>query len=140
MNNIYYEGSTVYVSGTHHISDIGADALIPINRLNESHRYRQFEEWMDLHKHLNLKYGVGHSLGGSLILEYAKRHPEKKLKTFTYGAPVWSSRIELPDISRNRTEYDPISFFDWSAQTDPLLHWYINPHGMHTNLMKPRTL
>jgi pimeloyl-ACP methyl ester carboxylesterase len=59
---------------------------------------------------------VGHSLGGSVVLEMQKQYPDRTFKTTTYGAPVKS--ITTPDNIDNkrfRNIGDPISILDRGA-------------------------
>ena len=43
---------------------------------------------------------VGHSLGGSVVLEMLKQYPDRNFKTTTYGAPVAS--MTAPDNINNK--------------------------------------
>lgn len=90
--------------------------------MSETSRYKQFEQIMDLHPEINR--GVGHSLGGSILLEYIKRHPERNLETVTYSAPVISSS----GGKRYRHYLDPVSMFDWGATSTG---FSTNPHDYH---------
>ena len=59
---------------------------------------------------------VGHSLGGSVVLEMQKQNPDRTFETTTYGAPVMS--MTTPDNINNkrlRNNDDPISMFDRRA-------------------------
>ena len=74
---------------------------------------------------------VGHSLGGSVVLEMQKQNPDRTFKTTTYGAPVAS--MTVPDNINNtryRNNDDVISMFDRGATSgdkNPLtLRNYLN--------------
>jgi hypothetical protein len=59
---------------------------------------------------------VGHSLGGSVILEIRKQYPDRTFKTITYGAPVKSiSTPDNIDNKRFRNIGDPVSILDRGA-------------------------
>ena len=61
---------------------------------------------------------VGHSLGGSSVLQLQKNNGEQTFKTYTYGAPAAS--ITTPDNKDNhryRNYGDPISMFDRGAES-----------------------
>ena len=56
---------------------------------------------------------IGHSLGGSVILE--KQQQDPSYTTYTYGAPVISFGNE-GDVNRYRTKYDYFNIFDRNAK------------------------
>jgi pimeloyl-ACP methyl ester carboxylesterase len=59
---------------------------------------------------------VGHSLGGSVVLEMQNHYPDRTFKTTTYGAPVKS--ITSPDNIDNKRFInigDPVSILDRGA-------------------------
>ena len=89
VNNVYFNDGVLYVSGTHlnKIDDIVADMNIPSQTLSNTKRYEQLEQLIDLYKPNTL---VGHSLGGSLVLEFQRRNPYVEVRT--YGAPVFTVR------------------------------------------------
>ena len=71
----------------------------------------------------NIKRAVGHSLGGSTVLELATYYD---VETTTYGAPVlemptmpWQKKPIKP-LERYRHSGNPISFFVAGAKTEPL--------------------
>jgi len=102
--------------------DLYADINIPFGTLAYTDRYQEMVQMIDLYKPTRL---VGHSLSGSEILEYQKRHPNMDVKT--YGAPVLD--LNFMKISKNRLSnyFDPISMFDWSAKKQ--FSRNINPHS-----------
>jgi pimeloyl-ACP methyl ester carboxylesterase len=115
-NNIVFNGNHVYVSGTHlnNPQDLLTDLTIPLGMIKYTDRYKQLEQLMDLHPEAERM--IGHSMGGSLILAYQQNHPERYVKTYTYGAPV-ISLTEQPKVIgyRFRNKYDPISSLDLGA-------------------------
>ena len=73
---------------------------------------------------------VGHSLGGSAVLELQKNQSERTFKTNTYSAPAVSmTRPDNKDNHRYRNYGDPISMFDRGAESrvkfDALKHYAI---------------
>jgi len=101
---------TVYVSGTHTFRDVLDDLLIPFSQTEHSERYGQLEDELSS-LDVKPKTLVGHSLGGSVVLDYASRH--KGFRTRTYGAPVVSNSKG----ARWGDRWDPISAFDRGAHT-----------------------
>lgn len=55
---------------------------------------------------------VGHSMGGSVVLEIGADRPT--IRTVTYGAPVFS--FSSSD-DRHRDFFDPFSVFDFGADS-----------------------
>lgn len=111
----------MYVAGTHSLSDVITDLSIPINRLQYTDRYKQLESIINIYPEVDKL--IGHSLGGSLILEYQKRHPERNVETITYGAPV----LSFKGGKRYSNYLDPISSFDFGAIKQRSK--YYNPHS-----------
>ena len=79
---------------------------------------------------------VGHSSGGSVVLEMRKQYPYIYLQTTTYRAPLIS--MTTPDSIDNtsfRTYDDPISMFDRGATmsvNNPLtVQNYLNTIHLH---------
>ncbi len=56
---------------------------------------------------------MGHSLGGSVALEFQQNYPERDFQAITYNAPVNSV---TPSKDRFRGIVDPISYQDEGAQ------------------------
>jgi pimeloyl-ACP methyl ester carboxylesterase len=118
-NGIYIRNNTMFVSGTKdfpqdHWDDI---SKISFNLTAESLRYRNADKALKNNELLNpdqkITSLVGHSLGGSVVLEMQKQYPDRTFKTTTYGAPVKS--ITTPDNIDNkrfRNIGDPVSILD----------------------------
>ena len=66
---------------------------------------------------------VGHSLGGSVALELQKNFPDRKFKSNTYGAPVFSATAS---DNRFRNYFDPVSILDRGAANS--VNVGLNPH------------
>jgi hypothetical protein len=72
---------------------------------------------------------VGHSLGGSSVLELQKNHGEKTFKTNVYGTPAASFKTpDNADNQRYRNYGDHISMLDRGAEsnlkTSALEHYF----------------
>ncbi len=87
--SVYVRGNVVYVAGEQigrwrsgeAFRDLYDDAKIPLGATSNTHRYEQLQK--ALKSNPQVTQLVGHSLGGSAVLEAAKQHPE--LSTTTYG-------------------------------------------------------
>ena len=122
-NKIHVEGNTLYVAGTSNLKDIFDDLTkIPFyGNLKDSTRYNQAKTALDANP--NITNLVGHSLGGSVALQFQKDN--KKIETITYGAPVL--QIGTKQGNRYRFPFDPISYLDNGAIT--VNKFNINPHS-----------
>jgi pimeloyl-ACP methyl ester carboxylesterase len=111
----------MFVSGTKDFpQDHWDDLKIPFNLTAESLRYRNADQALKHNELLNPEQQitslVGHSLGGSVVLEMQKQYPDRSFKTTTYGAPVKS--ITTPDNIDNkifRNIGDPVYSLDRGA-------------------------
>jgi pimeloyl-ACP methyl ester carboxylesterase len=120
-SNIYVRGNVAFVSGTQigrwrtgeAFRDMYDDLKIPLFQTKNTYRYEQLET--ALRAHPEVSHLVGHSLGGSTVLEMAKNRPE--LTTTTYGAPVMDVFAKGSKSAPNRfANYgDPIAMFDTNA-------------------------
>jgi pimeloyl-ACP methyl ester carboxylesterase len=121
-DSIYVRGDTAYVAGTQisrmgeNFRDLYDDVKIPFGLTRTTHRYEQLQKALAAHS--EVKHLVGHSLGGSTVLEAAKGRPD--LTTTTYGAPVFdlftgSLLEQAPTRFANRG--DTISALDSKAQS-----------------------
>jgi len=84
-------------------------------------RYRELEH---LGASQDIRRVVGHSMGGSVALEYQRHH--SGVEAETYGAPVATfSRSE----HRHRDLFDPVSILDFGADSAHLTlpHSYYGP-------------
>ena len=117
---MFVSGDTVYVAGTHTAQDVLTDMSIPIGRLSQTNRYKQFEQIMNLYPEIT--QAVGHSLGASIVLEYLKNNPQRQLITRTYAAPV----ISGSPGQRYRHYGDFISALDFGAQSSA---YFGDPHS-----------
>lgn len=75
--------------------------------LRKSDRFGQLNN--ALQKHPETKQLLGHSLGGSVILEKQQYYPN--LSTTTYNAPVLQLS-SMPQGQRYRSNFDTVSMFD----------------------------
>jgi len=147
----YVHGKTMYVAGSHTLRDWWDDATkIPIwGDLRKSARYMAAEK--ELKNNPQIENVVGHSLGGSVVLELQKQYPDRGLKSRTYGAPVWDplglDRVpydtwkslgkpdhgftpEMPERFRNYG--DIVSIFDASSNDNLKLNPFDNFSSFHT--------
>jgi pimeloyl-ACP methyl ester carboxylesterase len=121
-SKLYTHGNTLYIAGTSSLQDVWDDLKIPFNQTAHSERYRKAASLLKVNK--DIQNVVGHSLGGSVALELQKNFPDRKFKSNTYGAPVFS--ISGAD-NRFRNYFDPVSILDRGA--DNSLHVGLNPHS-----------
>ena len=123
LNKIHVQGDTMYIAGTSNLKDVYDDITkIPFfGTITDSTRYNQAKTALDLNP--NITKIVGHSLGGSVALEFQKNNP--KYNTTTYGAPVL--QIGSKQGNRFRFPYDPVSYLDNGAITVDKFN--LNPHS-----------
>jgi hypothetical protein len=115
-DKLFVNGDTLYVAGTSYWQDVWDVLKIPFNKTAEAQRYKDADGLLG--KNPQIVNLVGHSLGGSSVLELQKNHAEKTFKTNTYGAPAAS--MTTPDNVNNhryRNYGDPISMFDRGAES-----------------------
>jgi hypothetical protein len=120
------QGDTMYVAGTSNVQDALDTLKIPFGKTAEAQRYKDADAL--LAKNPQVSNLVGHSLGGSAVLELQKNHGDRTFKTNTYNAPVNS--ITRPDNVNNhryRNYGDVFSALDRQAETsfkpDAAIHY-----------------
>ena len=82
-----------------------------VGDLKTSQRYQSLDNYLQTNKGINEL--IGHSLGGSVILE--KQQQDPSYTTYTYGTPVISLGNE-GDVNRYITKYDFCTLFDRNAK------------------------
>ena len=93
--------------------------------LRQAERYQIANGYLE--KHPEVKKLVGRSLGGAVVIQLAKNHPERDLKSITYNAPVWDplGRDAPKDGNYRFGNYkDPASIFDRSATATNHPDWW----------------
>jgi hypothetical protein len=131
-NKVYVHGDTLFVAGTqwNSASDWWDDfTKIPFHQTWRAQRYLDADR--TLKNNPQIKNLVGHSLGGSVVLELQNDHPNRTFKTDTYGAPELSiTRPDNEDNHRYRNFLDPVSLLDGGASTKPQMT--LNPLEAHS--------
>ena len=116
------KGDALFVAGTKSLRDAWDDLKIPFGLTSWSEGYQNADRVLDASP--QVRRVVGHSLGGAVALELQKTHPQLKLSSETYGAPVASFS---GSSQRHRHWLDPVAIFDWGAETT--LPQGLNPHS-----------
>ena len=116
------DGRSIFVAGTRTLADWARNPLIPLGLTSQLPRYHDLSNAVSsVGKFKGPHRLVGHSMGGSVVLQFARDHPSQ-YATETYGAPVISSSRSK---RRHRDVLDPISFFDLGADS-----WHLSiPHS-----------
>lgn len=104
----------MFVAGTRTLADWARNTLIPLSLTSHLPRYTTLSDAVK-GKYKTSRRLVGHSMGGSVALQFAEDHPYR-FDTETYGAPV----ISLSSKHRHRDLFDPISVFDFGADSKHL--------------------
>ena len=68
-SGLYADGGTLYVAGTRGLRDVSQWPLIPTNKTRNLDIYKRMDEYLS--QNPNIKNLVGHSAGGSAVLEKA---------------------------------------------------------------------
>jgi hypothetical protein len=116
---------TLAIAGTHSISDVFVDALLPIGKALElTNRYKTAEaEFVKR----NPKFVISHSLGASISESLAQNFQRRDTEYRMYGHPTLKLFEGNPKITSFRRVGDPIAMFDESAVTLPPTS--LNPHS-----------
>ena len=131
-NGLFKQGKALYVAGTrlnqafsnpdNFFQDLMDDVKLPFFQTHHAERYKFAKEFLDANP--DVDEIVGHSLGGSVILQLQKDYARegRQIHSTTYAAPV----VTLPGFSdpnaennRFRNDGDYISMFDKHAYTAP---------------------
>ena len=111
-NNVFRQGNTLYISGTHEARDVLDDALIPLGSVHLSNRYAQAQAALGP----GVTTLVGHSLGAAVAAKLAEQNPS--LRARLYGAPRLSWWYNNHDRIQSFRHYgDPISMLDRGARS-----------------------
>jgi hypothetical protein len=132
-SGLFQDGGTLYVAGTRSLDHVKEWWKIPAFKTKDSDIYHNTSKYLQEHPEVdNL---VGHSYGGSVVLEMQKG--DKKYKTTTYGAPVFDPipRNPLHTPRRFCNYYDPVCALDMGASKSKLM-FSPNPHS-YRNTPKP---
>ena len=74
-DKVYVHGDTLFVAGTSSWGDVWGDLKIPFHQTWRAQRYIDADR--ALKNNPQVKNLVGHSLGGSVVLELQNGHPER---------------------------------------------------------------
>jgi len=125
-DSLYFDtvSSTLYVAGTHSVSDVMIDLFkLPEGQLRTTERYKLAKEAFDRIKPSGL---VGHSLGASIISMIAEDEPHARTVFRAYSRPAFTWTESDPRVTSSRYYGDPISMGDRAATSS--LHLG-NPHA-----------
>ena len=127
-DGIVVHGETMYIAGTRldrvsGLRDVLDDfTLIPTRQASSTQRYQQ--ALAALKKRKDVKYLVGHSLGGAAAAALTEKFPD--LQARVYGAPLLRSSGSVR-VKSFRHRYDPISVLDRGASVSKPPGF--NPHS-----------
>ena len=131
-NHIYIKDNRMYIAGSKSPKDwVDNVAFIP-TKLTPFHNIYQSAN-SELQSNPQVDELVGHSAGGSVLLELEKQYPNRFQKSRSYAAPVLSpfGNEKLDDNHlRFRTAFDPVAILDNSAIT--VKKPSINPFKTHS--------
>jgi hypothetical protein len=114
-DKLHVQGDTLYVAGTSNLRDYWDDLKIPFGKTANAQRYIDADKLLE--KNPQVSNLVGHSLGGSAVLELQKNLQNRKFKTNVYGTPAASlTTPDNVDNHRYRNFGDPFSIFDRGAE------------------------
>jgi hypothetical protein len=126
MNNIFINGDTMFISGTHPnkfntTSDYVTDLSVPFSDLSNTHRGIQAKNMYNLYKK-QIRVIVAHSLGSSVSESLLMNN--KSLKGVLYSSPT--GRIKRPNVKYRSHYFDPVTTFN--NKTEQSLY-FGNPHS-----------
>lgn len=129
--NIRVKGDTMYVIGTHNISDVALDVTLPFAGPEWSQRYREVVKTYHDNR-MRIKYIVGHSLGANLVSHLNKNSSfvRKHTKVITYNNPYVGIEYSNQEDYSNRG--DVLTIFNRYAQMSSLNP---NPYAAHFEYM-----
>ena len=114
------------------LNDAIDDLKIPEFKTRDIQRYKDADKF--LKKNSDIKQLIGHSMGGSVVLQLNKDN-NNKFETRTYSAPVFdvmpnNDNDNDPENQRYKTFGDPVAMFDNNAKATfkPTL----NPLELHS--------
>ena len=123
------------------MNDAIDDLKIPEFKTRDIQRYKDADNF--LKKNSDIKQLIGHSMGGSVVLQLNKDN-NNKFETRTYSAPVFDAvphNSNDPENERFKTLGDPVAIFDNNARVtfkpslNPLdLHSYNNYGNIGKNV------
>ena len=132
QGDYHIHGKTMFIAGSHTLRDWYDDFIqIPVyGDIRNSERYQKV---LDVFRNRGeIDTVVGHSLGGSVALEFQKNYPDRIKKSRTYGAPVFDLLgSESEDVDRYRNWLDPVSVLDRGAKKS--IKWNILDSGSLTH-------
>ena len=129
-DGLYQDGNTLYVAGTRNLNHVGEWWKIPAFKAQSSEIYSKARDHLENHPEIDTL--VGHSYGGSAVLQLQKEN--NKYRTITYGAPVLDPipRNPLHKPERYCNMYDPVCATDFGASKSRMLKpWNPNPHSYY---------
>ena len=118
-NHIYIKDNRMYIAGSKSPKDwVDNVAFIPA-QLTQFHNIYQSAH-TELQNNPQVNELIGHSAGGSVLLELEKQYPNRFQKSRSYAAPVFSplgnENLDQHHL-RFRTLGDPVAILDDSAIT-----------------------
>jgi hypothetical protein len=130
-DHIFVNDNKMYVAGSKSVSDWRDNFMFIPQKMTRFHNiYKSVDQALKENPQVN--HLVGHSAGGSSVLEIQKRYPEKEFKTTTYNAPVFSLSNETPnnDNLRFTSQKDAVNVFDRGGIN--IYNKSINPLTQHS--------
>ena len=131
-DHIFINNNRMYIAGSKSPSDwVDNVAFIPTQLTQFHNIYKSANN--QLQNNPQVTELIGHSAGGSVLLELEKQYPDRFQKSRSYGAPVFSplGKEKLDENHlRFRTIGDPVAVLDNSAIT--INKKSINPFTNHS--------